>query len=520
MVAASKADLVLHGGVIASHPGSDSVAVSRERIIACGRFAEFKELIGPRTRMIRLERQVVAPGFIDCHLHFLEAASVAAGSSVLRCHTIAELLADLRIAAGKTPPGNWLRVFGCDESLLYDRRGPTRAELDQSTPKNPLRLRHQTLHASWLNSRAISLLGLEQPGFHPPPGGMLIRDAQGGLTGLIVGMEEWLSSRMGRVTGAELEARARVCSRELAAAGITSITDATVRNGPEDIATLDGLAASGAIVQRTSAMAGAQYLSQLPELRASMRPGGVRVAGIKFMGIERWKKPELADAVARALVNQFDCAFHCTEVEELEAALDAIAAARARISAEAPSDALCRIEHGGLVPPEYPERIAALDTWVVTNPGFIHYRGAKYAGEPGLIPYLYRARSLRAAGVRMAAASDAPVIPAKPFVAIAAAVSRTSMDGYELAPQEALDVPSALALFTSYAAQLSRLPAGTIEVGALADLIVLPSDPVSLSPPELLKLPVDMTIIGGQVVYERGRLLNRRQGSILARSNF
>lgn len=513
MAAASKADLVLHGGTITGHPASDSVAIGGGRVVAHGRFAEFKELVGPRTRMVRLEKQVVAPGFIDCHLHFMEGASAAAGNSVLRCHTIAELLADLRIAAGKTPPGNWLRVFGCDENLLYDRRGPTRAELDHSTPKNPLRLRHQTLHASWLNSRAIATLGLDHPDFRPPPGAVLMRDSQGELTGLAIGMEEWLSARMARVTGAELEARARVFSRELAAAGITSITDATVRNGPEDIAALDGLAASGALLQRTSAMAGAQYLGQLPELRAAARSGIVGLAGIKFMAVNRWGMPELAGAIAQALANQLDCAFHCTEVEELDAALIAIQTAQARLPAEALGPAICRIEHGGLIPPEYPERIAALNSWVVTNPGFIHYRGAKYAGEPGLTPFLYRARSLMASGIRLAAASDAPVTPAKPLTAIAAAISRTSMDGYELAPREALDVTSALALFTSSAAQLSRLPAGVIEVGALADLIVLPADPATLSPPELLKLPVDITIIGGQVVYERGRPLNRRQGA-------
>ncbi len=506
---AAKADLVLHGGAVASHPASDSVAIAGGRIIAHGTFATLKELVGPGTRLIRLERQTVAPGFIDCHLHFMEAASAAAGNSVLRCHTITELLADLRIAAGKTPPGNWLRVFGCDESLLYDRRGPTRAELDHSTPKNPLRLRHQTLHGSWLNSRAISALGLEHPDFQPPPGATLIRDAQGRMTGLVVGMEEWLSARMARVTGAELDARARVFSRELAAAGVTSITDATVRNGLEDITTLDGLVASGAIVQRTSAMVGTQHFEQLPELREIERAGGIRVSGIKFMGVNRWEMPLLVNSVAKALTAQMDCAFHCTEVEELDAALIAIQTARARIPVETLGGSVCRIEHGGLIPPEYPERIAALDAWVVTNPGFIHYRGAKYAGEPGLIPFLYRARSLTAAGIRVAAGSDAPVTPAKPLTAIAAAVSRTSMDGYELAPSEALDTAAALAMFTSSAAQLCRLQAGIIEPGALADLIVLPANPVSLSPPDLLKLSVDITIIGGHVVYERGRPLNR-----------
>ena len=66
--------------------------------------------------------------------------------------------------------------------------------------------------------------------------------------------------------------------------------------------------------------------------------------------------------------------------------------------------ARCRIEHGGMIPTAISERITALGAWVVTNPGFIHYRGPKYAAEPGLLPYLYRARSLLDADVQLAGA--------------------------------------------------------------------------------------------------------------------
>jgi len=167
-VAADKADLVLHEGVVSGHPGSDSLAVADGLIVAHGAYADLKALVGPRTHLIRLAGRTVAPGFIDCHLHFMEGAAVATGLNVVRCRTIGDLLADLRVAAGKTPPGNWLRAFGCDEALMRDRRGPSRAELDGSVGRNPLRLRHQTLHASWLNSRAIAAFGLEAPDFKPP----------------------------------------------------------------------------------------------------------------------------------------------------------------------------------------------------------------------------------------------------------------------------------------------------------------------------------------------------------------
>lgn len=502
--APGKADLVAHEGLVLGHPGSDSVAMAGGQIIAHGPFAELKPLVGPRTHLLKLGGRAVAPGFIDSHIHFLEAAGAATGISVNRCRAVAEVLADLRIAAGKTPPGNWLRAFGCDEALMLDKRGPTRAELDHSVPKNPLRLKHQTLHATWLNSRAIALLGLEAPDFMPPVGANMIRDASGKLTGLVVGMETWLSQHLPPVTQAESESRARIMSRELAAAGVTNFTDATTRNGLLEVELFAKLSQSGAISQHVGVMIGGQHLETAERCEQIARAAGIRLAGAKFMPGYEYDRAGLARPVGIALARGLDCAFHATEVDELEEALAAIETAKANYAGrnEIPR---FRIEHGGLIPPNYIDRLAATNSWVVTNPGFIHFRGAKYAEERGLIAHLYRAKSLKAAGVHLAGATDAPVTPGRPLAAIAAAVSRTTLEGLELAPAEALSSIEAFALFTTDAARLGQLAAGSIASGYVADLIVLPRDPLSLNPSDLMNLAVDITIVGGRVVYERGR---------------
>ncbi len=502
--APAKADLVLHEGVIFGHPGSDSVAIAGGQIVAHGSFAELKALVGPRTHLVKLAGRTLAPGFIDSHLHFLEAAASATGVSVQRCRTVGDLLADLRLAAGKTPPGNWLRAFGCDEALMFEKRGPTRAELDHSLPKNPLRLRHQTLHASWLNSRAIALLGLEQLEFKPPNGANLVRDGAGKLTGLVAGMETWLTDHLPLVTRAEAESRARIMSRELAANGVTTFTDATVRNGAQEVELFAGFAQSGAICQRMGVMIGAQHLDDVDRCAELAAGAGIGLAGVKFMRGYHDERANLPQTVLRALERGFDCAFHATEVEELEAALAAIEFSKPRLAAthELP---LMRIEHGGVIPPDAIDRLSAMNAWVVTNPGFIYFRGPKYAEEPGLIAHLYRALSLKRAGVHLAGATDAPVTPAKPLAAIAAAASRTTLDGIELAPAEALSTAEAFALFTTQGARLARLPAGAIEPDRVADLIVLPRDPLSVKPADLMNMAVDLTIVAGRVVYERGR---------------
>jgi predicted amidohydrolase YtcJ len=499
-----KADLVLHEGEILGWPGSDSVAIAAGRIVDYGPFARLKACVGPRTHLVKLAGRTVAPGFIDSHIHFLEAAAVKTGISVWRCRTLGDLLADLRAAAGKTPPGNWLRAFGCDETMLAEKRGPIRDELDQSVPKNPLRLRHQTLHGSWLNTRAINQLGLESPKFRPPDGAQMLRDASGRLTGLLVGMEEWLSAHLPRVTPAEIESRAGVMSRELAAAGVTAFTDATVRNGPAEIALFAKLKSSGAISQRVGVMLGAPHLDALPQAVERARAGRIRIAGLKFMPVGGRIWGGMARSTRIGLASGLDCAYHATEIEDLEQALDAIEVARRQFASDTPLP-LCRIEHGGTISPDLIARIAASGAWVVSNPGFLHFRGPKYLEEPGLLPHLYRARSLLAAGIELVGATDAPVTPARPLEAIAAAVSRSTVDGQVLAAEECLESSEALAMFTRDAARLARIDAGEIASDKLADLIVLPRNPMTLSPAELQSLPVDMTLVGGRIVYERGR---------------
>src|SRR5579864_838110 len=261
-MALDKADLVLHDGVVFGHPESDSVAIFDGSILAHGKFAELKSMVGPRSHLLKMGGRTVIPGFIDSHIHFMEAAAASTGLTV-KSRTINDLLAELRVAAAKSPPGNWLRAFGCDEALLRDGRGPTREELDQAVPKNPLRMRHSTLHGSWLNSRALNALGIEKPDFTSPPGAIIVKDATGHATGLIVGMEDWITSKLPLVTAAETEARARIFSRELASAGVTAFTDASPRNDAAQVELFGKLVASRSICQRVAVMLGAEHLDTL-----------------------------------------------------------------------------------------------------------------------------------------------------------------------------------------------------------------------------------------------------------------
>jgi hypothetical protein len=105
----------------------------------------------------------------------------------------------------------------------------------------------------------------------------------------------------------------------------------------------------------------------------------------------------------------------------------------------------------------------------------------------------------------MAAGSDAPVTPARPLAGIAAAAMRLDRTGRELAPEERIELAQAYHLFSSAGSELAGRRAGTLEPGTAADLIVLPRNPMEMAPAELADAAVDLTVIGGLVVYERGR---------------
>ena len=333
-MALDKADLVLHEGVVFGHPESDSVAILDGSILAHGKFAELKSMVGPRTHLLKMAGRTVVPGFIDSHLHLWKrrrprpvSRSGSIAPSMICSPSCASPLA-------RAPPGNWLRAFGCDDSLLLDGRGPTREELDQAVPKNPLRLRHSTLHGSWLNSRAHQCRSESRsPNFKSPDGAVVVKDATGRATGLVVGMEEWITSKLPLVTAAETEARARIFSRELASSGVTAFTDASPRNDAAQVEVfgkLVGLALDMPARRRDDRWDATEHdargIGREPRRRHRNRRGQVYSA-------RRSMRPTRSRArSAMRLRSGLDCAFHATEVEELDAALNAIESAAQGIS--------------------------------------------------------------------------------------------------------------------------------------------------------------------------------------------
>ncbi len=388
------------------------------------------------------------PGLHDhhVHLHALAAAQTSIACGPPAVATADQLAAALRHASERGR--GWLRGVAYHESVA----GPLdRDRLDAWVADRPLRVQHRT-GALWvLNSAGVA--ELERAGAVWPEGAE--RDPRGRVTGRLFRADAWLREQV-RGEAPDLAG----VGAQLASFGVTGATDASAGNDAAALRRLCDAAERGALPQQLLVMGE----PDLPE------PGSARVArgAVKAL-LDETLLPDFDDFCARIRAAHGagrSFAVHC-----VTRAQGMFAAAALRDAGTRPGD---RLEHASVAPPELVALAAQLGLRVVTQPHFLAERGDDYRRDvdPEDLPWLYRARGWLAAGVPLAAGSDAPYGSPDPWRAMAAAVSRTTGDGATLGPGEAVSPEQALAL---YAAPLCDPggPARTVAIGAPADLCLL-----------------------------------------------
>jgi predicted amidohydrolase YtcJ len=487
VVTLTRADWLLENAHVvtldAGRPLAEAVAVGGGRILGFGTRSSLRPLVGPRTEAFDCRGATVLPGLIDPHLHLF---ALAARHSHVDCaapevRTVEDVLAAVRAQARAQPRGAWVRGDGLDEARLG--RLPSAAELDAAAPRSPVRLRHRSRHASVLNGRALRRLG----------GGPGIERRDGVATGLVFGHERALSRLVGRLPEDALVDGLERTARELAALGLTTVADATPR-AARALAPLRNAMTAGRFPLRVHAM-------RPPGARAWRAWGRLHPGAVKFLVEEdpwglRPRPVTLRRRVLLAAAAGAQVAVHCLGAPTLIAALEAFAALPPALR----RGRRHRLEHVAECPPPLVARIAALGLTVVTNPAFVHWRGDVYRDETSSAAraWLYRARSLAAAGVPLAGASDAPVVPPSPWIGIAAARTRRTTSGASLGSGERLDAAAALRLFTSGAAfALGRDDLGRLRAGGPADLVVVEPDPLRAPADEIAEARVHLTLVEG-----------------------
>lgn len=383
------------------------------------------------------------PGLHDHHVHLLAMAARRHGVDVDACDTPAAF--DRAVIDAAADGTGWVRVGGHDER----RHGPVdRQRLDALRPGACVRVQHRSGLAWTLSTAAIDRIGIDHA-----PGGAVERDGDGAPTGTILRADDWLAQRLGPVPPPLDE-----LGSELAALGLTGITDATVSLGATRLDALLAARRSGALPQRLVVLG-----TDDEGLDGLAVAGPAKVLADEVLGLD-------IDALVAAIVDHHSrgraVAIHAVTRAENVAAATALAVA-GPIAGD-------RIEHGSVLPIELDDLLARSQITVVVQPALVHERGDHHLAvvDTADMPVLHRIRSLRTAGIPVVIGSDAPVTTIDPWRAIRAAVDRRTRTGAVVGPDESITAAEALAMYLAD----PLAPAGPIRRavrGAPADLVLL-----------------------------------------------
>lgn len=531
------ADLLLLNGKIWTGneklPEAEALAVLGNRIVAVGATARIRKLAGANTRVIDLQGRRVVPGFNDAHVHFFDGGAGLASVQLRDAKTPAEFRDRIGAFAKKLPKGRWVLNGNWDHENWQPAALPTRQLIDAITPDNPVFINRLDGHMCLANSLALKLAGITHA-TPDPPGGTIVRDAQGEPTGVL---KDAAMSFVYRVipnpTAEEIIEALKAAMRYAAENGVTSVQDMSA--SPDVLAVYQTLLQRGELTVRVS---GHQPLSQWERLarvgiQASFGSDKLKLGGLKgfadgslgsttalffepylddpkTVGLpsdEMVKEAEMRARVIAADKAGLHIAIHAIGDKANQTILDFYAAA---VQANGPRDRRFRIEHAQHLRPAEIKRFATQQVIASMQPyhAIDDGRWAENRIGPERAKGTYAFRSLLDAGAVLAFGSDWFVAPMEPLMGIYAAVTRRTLDGKHpngWVHEQKITVAEAVRAFTygSAYASFDEKVKGTLEVSKLADLAVLSADIFKVDPVEIAKAKVVLTVFDGRVIYER-----------------
>jgi len=543
------ADLVLTNGKIITlediAPTAEALAVSGDRILAVGTAKKIKSHIGSSTRVIDLQGQTAVPGFIDSHAHFTGVGEARMILDLTRAKNWDEIVVLVAEAARKARPGEWIRGRGWHQEK-WDKRPepsvdglPFHDALSKVTPDNPVLLEHASGHACLANAKAMELGGVTKA-TPDPAGGEIVRDARGNPSGAFRETAQGLIGRS--FYGSELkrteaeradEERKAVelAVEECLSNGITSVHDAGASFGTIDI--YRALAEQGKLGVRIYALISEEnsdLQQRLPQYRIiGLGQNHLTVRAIKRLldgalgahgawllepysdlptstGLNTMPVGELKETARLAAENDFQLCTHAIGDRANREVLDIYEQAFAAHPEK--KDLRWRVEHAQhLAPADIPRFgrlgiIAAMQGIHCTSDGpWV----VKKIGEMRAKEGAYVWRSLMEGGAVICNGTDAPVEDINPIPSFYATVTRKMKGGTAFFPEQRLSREEALRSYTlngAYAAFQENL-LGSLKPGKLADITVLSKDIMTVAEEEIPKTEVRLTIVGGQVLYQK-----------------
>ena len=532
---AEGADFVLLGGRIFTvdheHPWAEACAIRDGKFLAVGTNEEIRPLAGTRTRMIDLDGRLVLPGFNDAHLHFSQGGFSLLGVDLRPARDEQDFVSRIRGEVARLPAGEWIEGGNWDHEAWPSRRLPRKELIDPVSPRNPVFVERLDGHIAVANSLALKLAGITRD-TPDPQGGAIERDpGTGEATGILkdnaMDLVQWVIPP----PSPQKRERAIVTALEHAnRLGVTSIQD---NADSSDMAVYRKLLRQRRLSLRIRAWYPADTLVDFEKLGLGpdfgdplLRIGTIKlfVDGSMGAGTALFFEPYADSPGTRGI------AIH--PQQELDALVAAIDRAGLQIAAHAIGDqanhwildaferaqqsngrreARHRIEHAQVVKEDDVRRFADLGVIASIEP--VHciddmHWAQKRIGER--VRDAYRFRSFLRSGVHVAFGTDWDVEPLNPLLGLYAAVTREFIEGGPVGgwfPDEKISLEQAVECYTLGAAfaEFQEQVKGSIQKGKYADLVVLDRDIFRLPASDILKAQVDMTVVGGELVFSRCR---------------
>ena len=509
----------------ADNPRAEAIAVRGDRLLAVGSDEEVLRHAGIGTGRIDARGLTVTPGFIDSHSHPLFAGEAVGVNVNLR--RIDDVKRALAAKAAQTPPGHWVRGVMYDDTKFEDNRPLDRNDIDDAVPDHPVYVGHRGGHTGVVNSKAFEIAGITNR-TPDPEGGRYFRE-NGELTGKVAEHARDVFFEVGTWPVIDRTVRQRaaaIASRNMAAAGLTSTTDAYGRL--DDLIAYQDARDAGELRFRLSFMPGGNsevYAGlKAAGVRSGFGDGTIRIGAVKFSadgsasertmymstpyagtndhGILTMTQEEIDEAVDDAVAHGFRVGIHANG----DWTIDMVLKAYERVLRERQGpNPRHRIEHCSLVNPELLRRIKAAG--VVPTPfyTYAHYHGNKwvdYGAEK--MEWMFAHRSFLDAGIPVAPASDYTPGPYEPMMAIQSMVTRKDLQGRVWGPSQRITVEEAMRICTLHGAYASfeETTKGALTPGKLADFVLLEKDPHRADPESIKEIQVVRTVMGGRTTYE------------------
>ena len=543
----STASLILKSGFIYTVNGqrtvAEAIAIKDGKFIYVGSNSEINKYVGKETKIIDLDKRMVLPGFFDSHCHpAYGAAHQLFDVMFTGLNSIAEYQKAIKDFAAKHPDAKFIKGRGW-KNTLFGKTGPDKKLIDEIIRDIPVALDDEGGHASWVNSKTLELAGINKE-TKDPRSGVIERDPKTGEpTGTLrEGAANLISEIIPDYTVEQLMQALEAYQKMAAQFGITTAHDATVDAGGNDFNAYKNLEKENRLAMRFRAslfVDSAKGLEQVDQLIAERKKNNgllfqtngakIYIDGVveggtaylkepfkhlpNFRGVPRWETDKLNSMCAELDKNKFQIHVHSIGDAATALTLDAFAYAMKK---NGKRDSRNLITHIQLVDPKDILRFKELGVVAVPQPYWFMKDDYYYNLQ---VPYLglkraddeYPMESFFKAGVVVASASDyAVTIPCNPLKAIQIGITRSCLginDPKEILwPEERATLDQMIASFTINGAYANFLEntTGSIEVGKMADLIVLDKNLFNVLVDEISKVKVILTFFGGKEVFSDG----------------